>query len=263
MKKYLYIYKTTLIEDMQYILNILLGFISFFITMFIFLNLWNYMYSDGTQLINGYNVEQMIWYVLITETLWYGTRNKTLTDQVSKDIKDGNIAYNINKPYSYVTYVIVKHLGEITIKSIIYGIVGVAIGLIFIGPISNFNLINIPGMLIAIILGILINSILRIVISVLSFWIEDATPLHWIYDKMILILGTLFPIEVFPTFLQPIMKFTPIYCITYGPAKLIIDFNIQTFITVIIAQVIYVAISILILALLYRKGVSKLNVNGG
>jgi len=71
MKKYLYIYKTTLIENLSYIPNILLGFINFIVMMFIFLNLWEYMYSDSSQIINGYTMEQMIWYVLITETLWF------------------------------------------------------------------------------------------------------------------------------------------------------------------------------------------------
>jgi len=71
MKKYLYIYKATLIENLSYIPNILLGFINFIVMMFIFLNLWEYMYSDSSQIINGYTMEQMIWYVLITETLWF------------------------------------------------------------------------------------------------------------------------------------------------------------------------------------------------
>lgn len=263
MKKYLYIFKTTLIENLQYITNVLLGFVSFFITMFIFLNLWEYMYADGTQLINGYTMQQMIWYVLITEVLWYGTRNKTLTNQISKDIKDGNIAYNINKPYNYVAYVISKHLGEITVKSIIYIIVGLIIGIVFVGKIPGFMPINIPLILISVILGVLINSIIRILISILSFWIEDANPLHWIYDKAILILGTLFPIEVFPVWLQPIIKCTPIYVVTYGPAKLIIDFSWEMFIQIIIIQIIYLVVSILLVTLLYRKGVKKLNVNGG
>lgn len=39
MKKYLYIYKATLIENLSYIPNILLGFINFFVMIFIFLNL--------------------------------------------------------------------------------------------------------------------------------------------------------------------------------------------------------------------------------
>ena len=96
MKKYLYIYKATLIESLSYISNIFLGFINFFVMMLIFLNLWQYIYSDSTQIINGYTMEQMIWYVLITETLWFGSRNKVLTREISNDIKTGNIAYNIN-----------------------------------------------------------------------------------------------------------------------------------------------------------------------
>lgn len=118
-------------------------------------------------------------------------------------------------------------------------------------------------MLLTIIFGVLINSMLRIGISMLSFWIEDSTPFHWVYDKMILVIGTLFPIEMFPKFLQPIVKFTPIFVVTYGPAKLLIDFSIKSFIEIFIAQVLYLIISIVIVGFLYSKGVKKLNVNGG
>ena len=152
MRKYIYIYKATLIENLSYIADIFLRFINFFVMMFVFMNLWQYMYSDGTQIINGYTFEQMIWYILVTEVLWYGTRNKKLTDEISKDIKTGNIAYNINKPYNYVFYIIAKHLGEITIRLILFVIVGIIIGLFFIGPIQNFQFINIPFILLAVIL---------------------------------------------------------------------------------------------------------------
>lgn len=120
MRKYIHIYKTTLIENLQYISNIFLGIINFLVTMFVFLNLWQYMYSDTNNIINGYTFEQMMWYVLLAEILWYGTRNKQLTNEINENIKTGNIAYNINKPYNYVFYIISKHLGEITIKFIMF-----------------------------------------------------------------------------------------------------------------------------------------------
>lgn len=263
MRKYLYIYKATLIENLSYVINIILGFLQFFITIFIFISLWQYIYSDSSQIINGYTLEQMIWYVLITETMWYGTRNKILTREISRDIKSGNIAYNINKPYNYVFYIISKHLGEITIKSILFFSIGTIIGFIFVGPIQGFNLINIPFIVISILLGITINSIIRIGISIISFWIEDSTPFHWVYDKLILMIGTLFPIEMFPMFLRPIIKCTPIFVVTYGPARLIINFTIESFIKVFIAQIIYLIVAVLIVLILYEKGVKKLNVNGG
>ena len=76
-------------------------------------------------------------------------------------------------------------------------------------------------------------------------------------------LGTLFPIEMFPVFLRPIIKCTPIFVVTYGPAKLIINFTFESFIKVFIAQIIYLIIVVLIVLILYEKGVKKLNVNGG
>ena len=263
MRKYLYIYKATLIEDLTYIFNIVFGFLNFAVMMFIFLNLWEYIYSDSSQIINGYTFKQMVWYVLITEVMWFGTRNKILTNEISNDIKNGNIAYNINKPYNYMIYIISKHLGKITIKSILFWLVGIVIGLIFVGPIDNFNFAYIPLIIVAVIMGILINSIIRISISVLSFWIEDSTPFHWVYDKFILVLGTLFPVEMFPGVLSNIMKYTPIYVVSYGPTKLIIDFSIENFIKIMLAQIIYLAITMAIALFLYNKGVRKLNVNGG
>ena len=263
MKKYLYIYKATLIENLSYIPNILLGFIHFIVMMFIFLNLWQYIYSDSSQVINGYTMEQMIWYVLITETLWFGTRNKSLIREISQDIKTGNVAYNINKPYNYIFYIIAKHFGEITIKFIAFAIIGGLIGILFVGPIQNFNFMNLPLILITILFGILINSIIKIAISVISFCIEDSTPFHWVYDKLILVVGTMFPIEMFPQFLRPILKCTPIFVVTYGPAKLLIDFSIQNFIQILIAQIVYIIVTVFLIIIIYERGVKKLNVNGG
>ena len=116
--------------------------------MFVLINLWEYIYSDPNEVINGYTIEQMMWYVLITETLWYGTKNKILTNEISQDIRTGNIAYNINKPYHYIFYIMAKYLGEITIRLVLFSIVAIIAGVCFIGPIPNFNFANIPFILI-------------------------------------------------------------------------------------------------------------------
>ena len=42
MKKYLYIYKSELMTNLQYVFDIIIGFISYIIMIFIFLNLWIY-----------------------------------------------------------------------------------------------------------------------------------------------------------------------------------------------------------------------------
>jgi ABC-2 type transport system permease protein len=118
-------------------------------------------------------------------------------------------------------------------------------------------------MILSFALGILVNAVIYMGICSLSFWMEDSTPFRWIYDKMIIVIGTLFPLELFPSWLQPAIKCSPIYAVNYGPAKLTIDFSFLTAGKVIIVQLIYLAITTLLLIILFRKGVKKLNVNGG
>lgn len=263
MRKYLFIYKSELMSNLQYIFNILISFIGFFILIFIFLNLWNYMYSDPNEIINGYTMKQMIWYVIVTEILWMSLGGRKLCRQISNDVRGGNIAYNINKPYSYIGYCLSSHLGSITIKTIMYIILGMLLGFAFLGSFPSLNILSVLAVLVTGVLATIISILLIISISLLSFFMEDSYPFYWLYSKVILVLGTIFPIEYFPHAIQPILSYSPIYVISYGPAKLFVDFSYSNFITIIIAQVIYIIISYLLCSFLYGKGVKKLNVNGG
>jgi ABC-2 type transport system permease protein len=208
-------------------------------------------------------MEQMIWYVILTEMMWFGSRNRTLTQQITTDIKSGTIAYGINKPYHYILYIIAKHLGEITIKMLLFLGAGIVIGYTFVGAIPNFRLTQLPFILVVSFLGIMINAFIRITISVLSFWIEDSLPFHWLYDKLLIVVGMLFPVEMFPSWAQPIIKASPIFVVTYGPAKLVIDFSNEIFLQVLLVQLIYFIVTFLLLLTIFQRGVKILNVNGG
>ena len=263
MRKYLYIYKSEIMSSLQYVSNILINFIGYFVHIFILLNLWNYMYDDPNKLINGYSKIQTIWYIVITELIWSVVGGRQLCRKIVDDVKGGNIIYNMNKPYSYVSYLLSSHLGEATIKLIIYTILGITTGIVFMGNIPNINFLQILIVIISIILAVTIETLFIILIGLFSFKIEDSNPIYWVYSKLILILGTLFPIEFFPIALQGILKYTPIYVVSYGPAILFVDFEFTNAIYIILAQLIYLAIAYGLCILVYRKGVKKLNVNGG
>lgn len=263
MRKYIYIYKSELMSTLQYMINILFKLIGFIVLIFIFMNLWDYIYNDSAEIINGYSKNQMIWYVIITEIIWGATEGRKYCKKISNDVKGGNIAYMINKPYSYISYAISSHLGETTIRALISIIVGLGLGIIFLQEIPT---LSIPAILIVIISGILaviINSLLITFIGLISFIIEDSNPIFWLYSKMILILGTLFPVEFFPGILGQIIRYSPIYVTCYGPAKLFTDFNWSSAVEILISQVIYLGIAWTICYAMYRKGVRKLNVTGG
>lgn len=263
MKKYATVYRAVLMETLQYAANVLMGFISFFIIIFVFICLWNYMYDEPASLIAGYTKEQMIWYVIITETLWFGARPAVMARQAASDIRSGNIAYQVNKPYYYPLYILSRFTGEWSIQLPMYAAFAALAGGILVGGLPGFHPVTFLAALPCVVLGITINGVFKLNISLISFWIEDSTPFQWLYDKLILVVGTLFPIEIFPKALQPFFKLTPIYTVCYGPAKLLVDFSTEKCLEILLAQLVYLAAGCALMAFVYGKGVRKLHVNGG
>ena len=263
MKKYLFIFKSEIMNSLQYIFNIFVSLIGYAIIIFIFLNVWKYIYSNPDEIINGYTMNQMIWYVTITEILWYVGAGRRYCKRIVEDVRGGNIAYNISKPYNYILYSLSSHLGTRLTSAILYSCFGLIIGYIFLGSFPDVSIISVLATIISGVLAITINTLLVTFIGLFSFVIEDANPFHWLYSKVILVLGTTFPIEYFPKFLQTIITYSPVYVVSYGPAKLFVDFSWDKFFHIIIADIIYIVISYILCTLIYRKGVKKLNVNGG
>ena len=263
LKKYTFIFKFEVMSALSYIKNILIHMTGYALHIFIFFNLWNYVYDDPNQLINGYSKAQMIWYIIVTEIIWSSTGGRALCKRICNDVKSGNVAYNLNKPYSYIGYIVSSHLGETLIKTIIAIIFGVILGLIFLKEFPTISIIELLIVLISMFFATLVNTLFITFIGLFSFIIEDANPFYWMYSKAILILGTIFPIEFFPGMLQVIMKISPLYVTCYGPAKLFVDYSNTQAIKILIAQLVYIVIAWLMCYMLYRKGVKKLNVNGG
>ena len=123
---------------------------------------------------------------------------RKLCKKISDDVKGGNIAYNINKPYSYIGYALSSHLGSCTIKALMFSILGIITGLVFMGDFPKLTIASCIMVIITAIFATVINTLLIIFIGLISFFIEDANPFYWVYSKFILVLGTIFPIEYFP-----------------------------------------------------------------
>lgn len=263
MKKYLAIFKMSLKENFTYVPSLVFKFISFFVNMFAITSVWRFIYADPNKIINGYTFQKMIWYLLIAGVFGYASGGSSTTE-IQEDVSSGTIAYKVNKPYQYVFYNYAREMGDNLIRFSMYGIVAFIIATLFVGPLEvELNILNILCILVVSFLSITINSLIKILISLISLWVEDSEPFHWVYKKILLLFGIFFPIEMFPKFLQPIIGASPVFVTLYGPTKLILDFSYNFFIDVVLFQLIYLLIVTVLLFMVYGRGVRKLNVNGG
>ena len=263
MRKYLLIFKFELMTELQYVVNLLVKFIGMVIMLFILFNLWNYLYEDSSGVINGYTSFQMTWYVIITELLWSTLGGRPLVGKIAEEVKSGAITYKINKPYNYILYLLFNHLGLMFIRVVMYTVIAMGLGILFLGSFPDLNIISVLSVIIVALFATVISTLICIIIGLFSFFIEDSAPFWWLYSKLILIMGVIFPIEFFPKIIQTFLRYSPVYVTSYGPAKLFVDFSYSGFIHILIAQVIYISVVYILCLLIYKKGVKNLNVNGG
>jgi ABC-2 type transport system permease protein len=262
LRKYGQISKITMSNSLVYFWNFLSKNIFFVFIMFIYLMLWRNIYAQKGSSIAGLSLNAMIWYLIVTELV---TLSRTdIHVQVNEDVKSGNIAYLLNKPYNYVLYCFSYFVGEIGIKLLTNGIIGLSMGFIYVGTLKNFNFAHLPFIFLSLIVGCCINFFIYITLALTSFWFEENTAFFWIYSKLVFTLGgMLVPIELFPNWLQKVSKCLPFAYVTYVPARLTVDFSFQNFYQQFSIQLVYLAVFFTLAMTLYRKGAKNLNVNGG
>ncbi len=265
MNKYLSIFKTSFKQESKTIANSVSSVISFAVIIYIFKQLWDFIYGgSGTgTLINGYSLEMMIWYMIMAEVLMYSLNCRATTRLFSSDIKSGRIAYQLNKPYNYYFYQVSSQCAVSAWKLCFLLPTAVIMGLILLGPIEGFKFYYIFPLFFTLILAILLLCVVYGSVGILCFWIEESTPFTWIISKFVMLFGLFFPPEFFPTWLQPIINYSPVYSMMSGPCKLLANFSWDLFAKVTISQAFYLVIFMALGLILYKSGTKKVNVHGG
>ena len=265
MNKYFTVFKTSFKQESKTLTNTLVSVVSFFVIIFIFNELWGFIYGGSGigDTINGYSLKMMIWYMIAAEVLMYAFNGRTVTRSFSNDIKSGKIAYGLNKPYNYFGFQVSTNTGAFCWKLIFLLPAAVIIGMLLLGPIANFSFAHIIPIVASLFLATFLSSIMYGIIGLLAFWVEEATPFAWILQKFNMLFGLFFPPEFFPAWLQPIITYSPVYATVSGPSKLLANFSLELFAQVSITQAVYLVLFTAIGLVVFKFGTRKVSNNGG
>jgi len=199
--------------------------------------------------------------MLMTESIV--TSGSSVIKDINKDVQSGDIAYQLNKPYNYIGYYFSRSLSYKLIAFTLTFALGSILVYFMIGN-FNFNLANIPFVIVAVILALILDFFMLLCIALLAFWFEDTTSIRWIYDKLLFTIGgMLAPLEIFPKWLANISNVLPFSFAVYQPAKLFVTFSMTQFLEVIGVQLAYIFLFIGISLIIYRIGIRRVNINGG
>jgi len=258
--KYLRVAEVSLTNRIVYVADHLASSLFLILILFIFSQLWRTVLGEGGE-IAGLDSTHMLWYMLFTEVMTLSTPNSHR--MVSEEVKSGDIAYKLVRPYSYILYYFAVHCGEFAIRCLTNLTIGAVFAYFVMGPLP-VHWAQLLWAALSTCLAAAVNFLMSFSLALLAFWLEDNRPFFWIQNKMIFIFGGLFiPVEAYPAGLRLVSYLLPLRYGVSAPARLLVDFNLAMACQLLTGQIIWTALLGLLVWAMFRKGVRRVHVNGG
>lgn len=260
MRKYLVMLRVGLRNTMAYRTAVAGRLCMYTAFILIFFSLWRDIYQGGG--VEGLTLNQMLWYLCMTELCAFACRSNVFR-QMNDDIKNGSIAYQLNRPMNYGAYHLLSSLGDMAFSFVVFGALAVVLGLITVGPLTTFRLESVPFVLLSVLLSIVINFHMMLALGLTAFVWEENTAVILIHSKLLFILGVFVPVEFLPAWAQTIAKCLPYSYVGWAPAKLLVAFDWQNCLNLLAGQVFW-AVTLVLLSNWALSGARRaLQINGG
>lgn len=218
--------------------------------------------------INGGTVNGVTYLVVAWSMFFYFVFSNLNLRRIGRlimyDVQTGSIELYINKPIYYLSYKMWWNLGLGFYSFIVVGLVGaIALSLIIGIPESMTIAIFIPTLILEFILTTILSLILYSLVGVLAFWIEDNTPVFWIVDKSVMILGgSYLPVALFPDLMYKIAIYSP-FGASMFVSHLVYDYWATKWYMFVGIQIFWIIALGTLLVWLFKKARKKISVNGG
>ena len=257
MRKYLAVFKFNLKSELNFKVDYIFSLLSFALHIFIFNALWDYILKDNV--IDGYTRSGLIWYIIVGEFIAYSI-GKRCYIKVSDMIKNGEIANILSKPLSFMKYVIALEATSIVNIGINF-VFAIILGLCMGGPL-HVEPLQVLLFALSLILALILIIMVFVFIGLMAFITEENKSFYLVISKTMLLL-VFTPLEFFPSIMQKILSFLPTTYIVYPPGSILVKYNLNSALMLIVGQIIYLIVVGVAVYVLNVKGVRSINVNGG
>ncbi|MDR1281544.1 MAG: hypothetical protein LBK99_12065 [Opitutaceae bacterium] len=220
-------------------------------------------YRMKGDLIAGLRYETVAWSMFLY-FMFSTLKLRRIAPSLFQDIQSGDVQLLINRPIPHLGYRMWNQIAAGCVSAVC--VVPVAVFLMFLNiPAPSIMRSGIFwGTLPVVLAGCVILSLLVYsIIGLAAFWMEEPTPLFWISDKSVMILGgSLLPVAFFPPFMKTLAIYSP-----FGSCQLLTHMTSATWnheaLKSIGIQWFWIVTLLFFLVWLNKKARVKLSINGG
>lgn len=263
MDKYLEMIRIRFLMMLAYRTNYYSGILIYSINIGAYYFLWSAIYS-GKSNIQGLTVVQMTTYVAVS---WMARAFyfNNLDREMAMEIKEGEVAVELIRPYSYLGMKAMQGLGEGIFRILFFSVPGmVIVGLLF--PIQLSTDIPTWGFFfLSLILSFIVNTQINLLTGITTFFLFNNDGL--IRAKRVVIdlfSGLLLPISFYPIWAQHIMAYFPFQSISYIPSMIFTEgFKGSQITSALLTQCIWALILFVPISLLWNIARKRMVIQGG
>jgi ABC-2 type transport system permease protein len=262
MLRYGFVLLTSARQQWVYRSELLVRGIQIALFMGVFMALWTTAFglSERTDMA-GYSLVQMVWYLAMTETVMLSTSR--IFVEIGEAVRAGDLAYTLARPLSYPFFQVANSLGNSAPRFVLNLLTASVVVFAGMGHLAG-SLPGLAAFLALAALALLLDALVAVLLGLAAFWLEEVTPLYWIYNKLLFTIGGMFlPLELFPGPLQQVVRWLPFQFITYAPARAFVKFDPAFVLQTAAGQALYIALLAGLVLLVWRLAQRRLVVHGG
>jgi len=260
-RKYGAIAGTQVQNSLAYPLDLAGRALSILLFLWVFVHLWEKAFAGaGVSTIGGLTYADTLWYLLITETIVLS--KPRIAEDIARSVRDGSVAYILNKPYDFALYHFASGLGDSLARAVVTLLAGGLLVWVNAGPPPS--LLGVALAPAAMLAAWAIDFCMSALIGLSAFVVEDVSAFDWIYSKLVLILGgVLIPLEFFPERLGAVAAALPFAWTAWAPARLFVAPDAGMLATVLVGQLAWAVVLGGSSWWAQRAGSKRLAINGG
>jgi ABC-2 type transport system permease protein len=224
----------------------------------VFSSLWRAVAEAGMPV--AADPKALVWYLAATE--WIVLSAPPLHIEIQEAVRRGDIVCQLGRPVSYVGAAFAEGLGVLAMRAPVLGVTACACALVITGwipPLSVLARVVSFGLVAAALI-----TALYLWIGLLAFWLDDVSPVYWVMQKLMFVLGGLMlPLELYPDFIRRAATFTPFPSVLAGPASFVLPGGGVDSGVLGRSLAIWAGVTALAVGGVFRRATSALTINGG
>lgn len=208
------------------------------------------------------SLAQTMWIIFFANLFAEG-RGRGVSHALNDEILSGQIAYQLNRPYSFALFHFAQHVGA-KLPSLIFGGLTTGVFLYFLvglPPVSMGSLVLGAVMLC---IGMGISFLILFCIGLCAFWIGTIDPLRWIYMQIMTIAGgAAVPLALFPSLIRKVLTLLPFSNVVYGAARIMVGCQQADLFVYLGLQVFWLVMMLIITKFIFNRGIKNVVICGG